>query len=322
MTKLLDRKKKLGERLVNALREYNAFLIVCADNVGSNHIQKIRMSLRGKAEMIMGKNTVFRRVLRDVASELPVVEQILPHLRGNVGFIFAQDEVLMAVRRSVIDNKVGAPARAGAIAPCNVVVPAGPTGLEPTQTSFLQALNIDTMISKGQIEIKSDVHLMVVGDKVTASQAALLQKLDIRPFAYGLGVKLVYKDGLLFESSVLDRTDDDLLQQFGKAVQNVACVSLAISLPTVASLPHSLSNAFQNVLAVSVATAYTFDKSEQIKAYLENPDAFAVATPVAAATGDSTAAAAEEPAEESDEVGCRSCAVVLCCVHMLCVACA
>mmetsp|Transcript_14881 Transcript_14881/g.37778 ORF Transcript_14881/g.37778 Transcript_14881/m.37778 type:complete len:321 (-) Transcript_14881:90-1052(-) len=300
MPSLSERKKNIGQRLVNALREYNAFLIVSADNVGSSHFQNIRISLRGKAEMIMGKNTVFRRVLRNVASELPVVDQIIPELKGNVGFVFTKDENLMAVRQSIIDNKVGAPARAGAIAPCKVVVPAGPTGLEPTQTSFLQALNIDTMISKGQIEIKNDVNLMEIGDKVNASQAALLQKLNIRPFAYGLGVELVYKDGLLFESAVLDRTDDDLLAEFAKAVQNVACISLAVNLPTIASLPHSLSNAFQNVLAVSVATAYTFDKSEQIKAYLENPDAFVVAAPAAGAAAGG-AAAAEEAKEEAKE---------------------
>lgn len=46
-----------------------------------------------------------------------------------------------------------AAARAGAIAPCDVTVPAQNTGLGPEKTSFFQALGITTKISRGTIEI-------------------------------------------------------------------------------------------------------------------------------------------------------------------------
>lgn len=46
-----------------------------------------------------------------------------------------------------------AAARAGAIAPCEVTVPAQNTGLGPEKTSFFQALGITTKISRGTIEI-------------------------------------------------------------------------------------------------------------------------------------------------------------------------
>ena len=49
--------------------------------------------------------------------------------------------------------QVEAPAKAGAVAPCDVVVPAQNTGLGPEKTSFFQALQIQTKISKGTIEI-------------------------------------------------------------------------------------------------------------------------------------------------------------------------
>jgi len=57
---------------------------------------------------------------------------------------------------------VSAPAKAGIIAPNDVLVPKGNTGMEPTQTSFLQALNIPSKINKGQVEILSDVNLIKV----------------------------------------------------------------------------------------------------------------------------------------------------------------
>lgn len=78
--------------------------------------------------------------------------------------------------------KVGAAARVGTIAPNDVHVPAGVTGMDPSQTSFFQALGIATKINKGTIEIVSDVHLIKTGDKVGPSQATLLVKLGVKPF--------------------------------------------------------------------------------------------------------------------------------------------
>lgn len=68
----------------------------------------------------------------------------------------------------------------------DVKLTAGPTGLEPTQTSFFQALGIATKINKGSIEIISDVKLCTQGEKVGPSEAVLLTKMGIKPFAYGV----------------------------------------------------------------------------------------------------------------------------------------
>lgn len=63
-----------------------------------------------------------------------------------------------------------APARAGSLAPVNVIVPAGPTGCDPGQTSFFQVLQIATKITKGQIEITTPVQILKAGDKVRRDQ--------------------------------------------------------------------------------------------------------------------------------------------------------
>lgn len=84
--------------------------------------------------------------------------RILPHIRGNVGFVFTKSD-LGEIREKLLDNKVQAPARANAIAPCAVVIPAQNTGLGPEKTSFFQALSIPTKISKGTIEIIVSVKL-------------------------------------------------------------------------------------------------------------------------------------------------------------------
>lgn len=118
------------------------------------------------------------------------------------------------MRDVIQSNKVAAPAKAGAIAPINVRIPAINTGLGPEKTSFFQALAIPTKITRGTIEllvgvsysfhlpffsliiylnflqlcVQSEVHLIKKDEKVGASEATLLNMLKIYPFSYGLHI--------------------------------------------------------------------------------------------------------------------------------------
>jgi len=166
----------------------------------------------------------------------------------------------------VVDsNKVQSAARAGAFAPNDVVVPAGNTGMEPTKTAFFQALQIPTKISKGQVEIISDVNLVKTGQKVGTSEAALLQMLNIKPFKYGLKLNTVFEDGALYDASVLSITTEDVLNKFRAGVSKIASVSLATGIPTMASVPHSIVRGFKNVIAVGLTTNISFPKLEEFK---------------------------------------------------------
>jgi len=285
------------------LDKYPKILICGADNVGSHHMQQIRTALRGKAVLLMGKNTMIRKAIRGHSINNPALDGLLPLVRGNVGFVFTKGE-LSDVKSIIQNNRVEAPAKQGAISPCKVVVPAMNTGLEPTQTSFFQALNIQTKIARGQIEIVQDVNLIEEGQKVGASESNLLAKLNIKPFSYGLTLNMVYDHGSIYHFKVLDLTDDDLVRKFSNGVRNIACVSLQIGLPTIASLPHSVARAYKNVLSVSLATDYTFEKAKQVKDYLANPSAFAAApasTTSAPAKGGDAKPAKEEKKPKEEE---------------------
>jgi large subunit ribosomal protein LP0 len=271
-----ERKVNYWKKLISLFDEYPKILLVTADNVGSHQMQQIRQSLRGEAVLLMGKNTMIRKAIRDHRDKIPSLETLSPHIYGNVGLVFTKGD-LTKVRTKLTELKVEAQAKTGATAPVDVIVPAGNTGQEPNKTSFFQALSIPTKINRGSIEIINDVHLMRAGDRVSASQAALLQMLGIRPFKYGLVVTTVYDSGIVFKASVLDITDEDIIKKFQKGVANVTALSLAINYPTVLSVPHVVLNAFKNLLAVSLVTDYTFEQSKKIKEMLENPEAFAAA---------------------------------------------
>jgi len=295
-----DRKQVYFSKLVELLTKYQKIMLAQADNVGSNHMQTIRRNLRGKAELLMGKNTMIRKAIKGHLATNPQLEALLPHIKGNVGFIFTNED-LKFIRNEVANNTVAAPARIGAVAPVDVYLPAGNTSLDPSQTSFMQALNIATRINKGQIEIINQVHLIKKGEKVGSSEATLLQKLDIKPFFYGLIPEKVYENGLAFDPTLLDLTDEEILSKFSFGVQRIAALSLQTNIPTLAAVPHYFANAFQKIVAISLATDYTFDKVAKLKDLLSNPEALAAATAAAAAAAAPVAQKEEKKAPVKEE---------------------
>jgi len=293
-------------KIIQLLNEYPKCFIVNADNVGSKQMQMIRMSLRGMAVILMGKNTMIRKAIRGHLDQNPGLERLLPHIKNNVGFVFTKID-LVEVREKLKENKVKAPARAGATAPCDVQVLAQNTGLGPEKTSFFQALSIPTKISRGTIEILNDVRLIKEGDKVGASEATLLNMLNISPFSYGLVIEQVFDSGTVFAPAVLDITDEDIRKKFMDGVTNVASLSLAIGYPTMASAPHMVINGFKNLVAISLETEISFPEAQTVKDMLSDPEKLAAMLAASAAVSAAPAeeaaapAAAEVKKEESEE---------------------
>jgi large subunit ribosomal protein LP0 len=212
---------------------------------------------------------------------------------------------LKTIRDKILANKVAAPARAGAVAPADVYIPAGNTGMEPGKTSFFQALGVPTKIARGTIEITTDLKLVEAGNKVGASEATLLNMLNISPFTYGMGISQVYDQGNTFPPNVLDIEESQLLKTFSSAITTIACISLAANFPTLPSVMHSVVNSYKKVLSVAVSTEYSWEGIEELKDRIANPDAYASAAPVAAASSSAPVEAAkeEEKEEEAEESG-------------------
>lgn len=294
----LEKKQKYFEKLKSLVRNNQKVLLVNCDNVGSAQLQTIRRNLEGKATILMGKNTLIRKCLREVVQDIPALDTLIPLIRGNLGMIFTNGN-LNEVRKIAEELRIPAAAKVGAITPKSIIAPAGPTGMEPTQTSFLQALNIASKIVKGQVEIISDTEIVKPGERVTTSAAALLQKLNIRPFSYGLSVETVYDNGTTYQAAILDIDDGKLLGMFFAGVNRVAGLSLAIGYPTAASIPHSIANGFKNVVAIALETAYSFPEADKVKEALKNPGAAAAAAPAAAASAAAPAAKPAEPEKKS-----------------------
>lgn len=293
------RKNTYWKKLQACVDEYKHCLVVGVDFVGSRQMQEVRMAIRGEATMVLGKNTIMRKLIRDNAKENPKLLALLPYIKGNMGFVFTNAD-LNKIRKVVSGFKMPAAAKAGVIAPIDVTVPAGPTGLDPGQTSFFQTLNIATKIAKGCIDIVSDVRLCTAGEKVTTSAVALLSKLGIRPFEFGITVSTVYEDGAVYDAAVLDLDQNDLVDKFCGAFAMLAAVSFEIGEVNAATVPHSFGRAFMQLASLAIAAEYDFDAMKAVMdALAAGPSSGAGGDAGAAAGGAAAAAAVEEEEEEA-----------------------
>jgi len=270
---MVAKSKKIAyfAHLEDCLTKYPRAFLVDADFVGSRQISDIRIALRGKAELVFGKNTMIRRLIKNMTAEedKPALTALLPYMVGNIGFVFTMGE-LDVVEEVIKEYVKPAAAKAGVIAPCGCTIPKGPTGLDPAQTSFFQALNIATKINKGSIEIINDCKVIIEGNKVGSSEAALLTKLGVKPFKYGLNIKYVWEGGI-FSPDVLKITEEVLMEKWGKGLGNVAALSLALDMPNAATFPHMVVKAAKNIVAIALEAGFIeFELVEKIKALVDS----------------------------------------------------
>jgi len=292
----LAKKGKYFEKLIDLCVNTPSALIVCVDHVASKQMQDIRMELRGKAIVLMGKNTMIRKALELGHAQHPDagMDSLRSMIKGNIGFIFATNCSLDDIREVLGKHVLDSAAKAGQTSMVDLDIPGGPTGMDPSQTSFFQTLNIATKIVKGQIELISAFRILAKGDKVSASAAVLLGKLGIRPFTYKMELEMVYQDGSVFPAAVLDIGESVLIQKFMGGIANMAAFSREIGIPTEAGLPHAFGNAFRNVAALIADVSFTFKEVEPVKKFLEDPEAYAAANPVATTSAAAAPAAAKE----------------------------
>lgn len=294
------RKERYAKYMMALFAKFKSVLIIGIDNVGSNQMAKVRLALRGRAVFLCGKKTQIRRILSNESATQPHLKALVPHMTGNVGMVFTNCD-LLDIRNEILEHKVPAAAKTGAKAPIDVFVPPGPTGMDPGQTSFFQALNIATKIMRGCIEIISKVHLIEKDEKVTASHVSLLTKLGIKPFFYGIKVLKVYEAGDVFSADVLDFGDDLLLNKFFNAVRKLAAISMEIEFPNQASIPHMFTLALKKCVAIALETGWMFKEAELYKDMIENPDKYGGGGGGGGGSGGGDAPAAEEEKEEVKE---------------------
>ena len=312
-----EEKLVMQKELNRLIDSYERMVFVKLDNVTSQQMHKVRRELLGKAEIVVGKKTTQKKIISlraDAKNATPADQKMWQllcrenFLTGNIALCFTNMQVSELV--SIFEKfKIQAPARVGAISPVEVITPAGNTGMEPTMTSFFQALNIVTKIDKGTVAILTDKKVLSPGDKVDSSISALLGKLKISPFFYNPEVVGCWEKGMLFTPEDLKLDDAAIEAAFTAGISNLTGLSLGSGVATELSLPHAVADGFKNLLAAAVASDFVFTEynGKELIENIKSGKAAAAAAPASAAAAPAAAGKKKKeptppPSDDDDDM--------------------
>ncbi|MFB6086261.1 MAG: 50S ribosomal protein L10 [Halodesulfurarchaeum sp.] len=250
-------KKREVDELVSVIESHDSVGIIDVEGIPSRQLQEMRAELYGTAALRMSRNTLLRRALDEVDEGL---EDLVPYLSGHVGLV-GTDENPFTLYQKLEQSKTAAPISAGEIAPKDIVIEEGDTGMAPGPfVGDLQNVGAAARIDEGSIKVLEDSVVAEAGDRVTQDLAGVLGELGIEPKEVGLDLRAVYADGVLFESEELEIDVEEFRADFQSAAAAAHNLAVNAAIPTTESMPSLLAKASGEA------------KSLGLQAAIESPD--------------------------------------------------
>jgi large subunit ribosomal protein L10 len=243
--------------------EYKIIGIVDITGLPAKQFQRIRASLNKKAKVLIVKKNLIELVLKELESKIKGISKLTENITGMVGIIFTNDNPFK-IFKFIKKNKSSAPAKAGSIAPNDIIVPAGPTSFAPGPIiGELGALKIKAGINAGKVEIKEDSLVAKEGEVISSKLAGVLTRLEIEPMEVGLNIKKVYENGTIFDKNVLDVDEDKILEELKTCSSNAFNLSLGINYVTKNNISYLIGKAEKD--SISLALGIDYPSSKTIK---------------------------------------------------------
>ncbi len=243
-------KKAMVERIARLSKDYPVLAVTRLSKVRSAQLMAVRKVLRGNAEIVVVKNKL--AILGLKRAGLKNADELLKNLHGQNALIFStQDPFKLFLLLE--KNRVNLAARAGDIAPADIVVPAGNTGQQagPVLSEFREA-GIKTKIEAGSIQVVEDSVVAKPGTPISPKLASLLSRLGIKPIRAGLAIALAYENGLIYGAEAvaidLDKYRASLLEGFFSSKG----LAVYLGYVTKESGPEIIAKAYREALAVAV----------------------------------------------------------------------
>lgn len=244
-----DWKRREVEALTDLIEGYESVGVVDVRGIPSRQLQTMRRDLHGTAELRMGRNSLIQRALEDVDDG---VEVLIEEVSGQVGLV-GTDANPFTLYQDLEASKTPAPINAGEIAPNDIVIEAGDTGMDPGPfVGELQQVGADARIQDGSIRVLSDSVVAEAGDEVDATLANVLSELEIEPKEVGLDLRAVYSDGVRFAAEELELDVDAYRSDVASATSRARTLAIETAYPTTATVPALLSKARGHAIAVGL----------------------------------------------------------------------
>ncbi len=263
-------KKEIFDDLTELLGKYSVIAVADLQKVRSSQIQEIRKKLRGKADLIVAKNTILRKATEKAAASRENVDRFAQSLTGSKVLIFTQMnpyELIIFLNK----NKVRVPAKGGDVATSDIMVPGGNTGLQPGPViSEFNEAKVQTRIEGGSIFVAKDTVVVSKGDLIPVKIASLLSKLGMKPMEAGLSLSYAYDHGLILTPTDLEFDLDNMKADVSSAARLAFGVAVEANIMLPQTAPMIISKAYRQAVAVSVeAEFFTKETTNRIiqKAY-------------------------------------------------------
>jgi len=121
-------KKRVVTELAKLMRENRTVMIASIKNVPAKQLQIIKKKIADKAKAKVAKKRLIIRAIENTGNEK--LKELMPFIQENIIVIFSQlDPFELAA--ILEENKTPAHAKAGQIAPDNIVIHEGPTEFPP-----------------------------------------------------------------------------------------------------------------------------------------------------------------------------------------------
>ncbi|MFB6236633.1 MAG: 50S ribosomal protein L10 [Halopenitus sp.] len=315
-------KQEEVDELVDFIDSYASVGIVGIAGIPSRQLQSMRRDLHGSAELRMSRNTLVTRALEEVNEG---VEELTQYVEGQVALIGTNDNPF-GLFQQLEASKTPAPINAGEVAPNDIVIPEGDTGVDPGPfVGELQTVGAAARIQEGSIQVTEDSKVLEEGEVVDDGLANVLTELGIEPKEVGLDLKGVYSEGVLFEPDELEIDVEEYRADIQSAAAAARNLSLNSEYPTAQTAGSLLAKAAGDAKAVGLfaeiespdvvpdliskadaqlrAVATQVEDEEALPEELQGVEAAPAPTEESAADEETEEAQAdeEEAAEESDD---------------------
>jgi len=238
------------EKIAKLANEYPVIVVTQLSKVRSAQLMAVRKVLRGNAEIVVVKNKLAKIALKNAG--IKNADELLGHLTGQNALLFSRMNPFK-LYLLLEKNRVSLGARAGDVAPNDIVVPAGNTGQPagPVLSEFREA-GIQTKIEAGSIWIVKDSVAAKTGTEISPKLASLLSKLGIKPIRAGLSIALAYENGLIYAADAVAIDLEKYRESLLSGIVSSRALAVYIGYLTKDTAPEIIAKAYREALALAV----------------------------------------------------------------------
>lgn len=274
-TRAGGRRKDDAKKVAELAKKYPIIGVVDMNCLPTPQLQRMRAQLRGQVEIFMAKKKVMQKAIAGI-NDMAGIHELNQYMEKALPALLLTKENPFKLFKILKQNKSKAPAKAGQIAPNDIVIPAGPTPFAPGPViGELGMLGIKTGVEGGKISIKADTVICKAGQPINDKVASLLLRLGIEPMEIGLDLKVVYEKGVLYPKKVLDIDETKFMSDLMRAAAEAYNLAIEAAYTSKDTTEELLMKAFKEARAVAEegkitteeksAEAQTPEKKEETK---------------------------------------------------------